>query len=138
MAVGGLFLVSGFEKLLHHYQNFLYVVQSYEFLPAVLEKVAALVMPWVEVVIGIFTLVGLWLPVALRGVLLLTGSFILVVGQALWRHLPIDECGCFGNLISFPPRVIIFLDTTLFILTVLMLYRLKLTSRCSLDERYTA
>ena len=52
--IGSIFIVSGLGKLLSPYQNFLYVIQAYQLLPAWGEALAAQIFPWVELLIGIF------------------------------------------------------------------------------------
>ena len=91
--IGSIFLVSSLGKLLSPYQNFLYVVQAYQFLPSWGEVVVAQVFPWIELIVGVFVLLGLWTPWALRGALVLFAVFVVVVGQALIRNLPLESCG---------------------------------------------
>jgi len=131
--IGFIFVVSGFEKLIGPYQNFMYVVQSYEFLPTVLEEVVARILPWGEFFLGVFLVFGLWLKWTLRSTLILIGMFILIVGQALLRKLPIDECGCFGGLISLPLYGVLIFDCTLLLLTSLLLKYKNRTNILSLD-----
>lgn len=131
--IGGLFVVSGYEKLIGPYQNFLYVIQSYAFLNVFWEEVAARVVPWIELFLGVFLIFGLWLGWVMRGLLILVTAFILVVSQALVRGLPIDECGCFGALIAFPLPVVLLLDSALLFLSGFLLYKLDRTSSLSLD-----
>jgi len=136
LLLGSILVVSGFEKLISPYQNFLYVVQSYDMLPASLEGWVAKVFPWLEFFIGVFVVLGLWLKKILwaqAGIFLV---FILVVGQALVRRLPLSECGCFGDLISFPPQTVIVMDIGFFVLTCLCLMRVKETNRFSLDRLF--
>ncbi|MBF0489209.1 MAG: DoxX family membrane protein [Candidatus Omnitrophica bacterium] len=109
--IGIVLLASGFEKLLSPYQNFLYVLQAYEFFPTWLEKIVAISVPWVELMVGLFMLLGLWTQWALKGALLLFAGFIFIVGQALLRHLPMDQCGCFGESIHILPQHIILFDS---------------------------
>ena len=99
--IGGLFVVSGFEKLIGPYQNFFYVIQNYSFLPLFLTEIAARLLPWFEFFLGIFLVLGLWTKWTLRAVMALLLMFMGVVIQALIRQLPITECGCFGGLILF-------------------------------------
>lgn len=131
--IGVLFVVSGFEKLIGPYQNFLYVVQSYNMLPAWGEELVARVMPWIEFVSGVFMALGLRLTVVLPTVIALLTAFIGVVGQALFRKLPIDECGCFGELISFPLNVVILFDSLLLIMTGLLASKRYDVQKFSLD-----
>ena len=131
--IGAVFVVSGFEKLMGPYQNFLYVIQSYALFPAPAEEMAARIFPWVEFFLGVFLVSGLWLDWALAGVMVMLATFIVVVGQAILRGLPIDECGCFGDLISFSLRTVILFDSLVFILTALMYRKKAATGKFSLD-----
>jgi hypothetical protein len=127
---------SGFEKLVGPYQNFLYVVQSYAFLPIVLEEIVARLLPWIEFFLGVFLISGLWLKWTLRSTLVLFFMFILIVGQALLRKLPIDECGCFGGLISLPLSVVLMFDSVQLLLTGLLIKQEKHTGCFSLDRYF--
>ena len=133
--IGMLFIVSGGEKLIWPYQNFLYVIESYQILPGALETIVARVFPWIELFLGIFLVLGLWLSQILRGALVTSATFIVVVSQALVRQLPISECGCFGQLISLGLEKIILLDSGIFILILIMLWKFPFVSKFSLDER---
>ena len=137
MVIGSIFVVSGFEKLIGPYQNFLYVIQNYFFLPLSLAETVARLLPWVEFFLGIFLVLGLWLKWTLRAVMALLLMFMIVVLQALIRNLPIDECGCFGALISFPLPVVLAFDTTVFVLVWFLSFRMEEAEHCSLD-RYLA
>ena len=135
--IGCLFVVSGFEKLIGPYQNFLYVVQSYEFCPTIIEDIVARVLPWIELICGVFLITGLWLKWTLRSVLILFAMFICIVGQALLRGLPIDECGCFGSLISLPLAGVLVFDITMFFLTGLLMTKDKYVNSFSLDQYFS-
>ena len=134
--LGTVFIVSGYEKLIGPYQNFLYVVQSYEVLSIPLEEFVARVFPWVELFLGIFLVVGLWLSLTLKGVLLMVLSFMAIVSQAIIRNLPIDECGCFGEMVSLPLKGVLTFDTCLFILTLILMFNLSKASKFSLDRYF--
>jgi len=134
--IGCIFVVSGFEKLIGPYQNFLYVVQSYEFLPTLIEDIVARVLPWIELFLGVFLFTGLWLKWALRSTLILFLMFILIVGQALMRGLPIDECGCFGGLISLPLAAVLMFDSIMLLMTGLLIKQERHASFYSLDQYF--
>ncbi|MBI5150325.1 MAG: DoxX family membrane protein [Candidatus Omnitrophica bacterium] len=136
LLVGTLLIVSGLEKLVSPYQNFLYVIQNYALLPPLLEELGARAWPWAEFFLGVFLVLGFWLRWVLRGVMATFAVFIFVVAQALVRHLPVNECGCFGDLISFPLPVVITFDTALLAVTGVLYYRLRETIRFSLDQYF--
>lgn len=133
---GCLFVISGFEKLIGPYQNFLYVVQNYEFLPIVLEEIVARILPWGELFLGVFLVFGLWLKWALRSTLILFLMFVCIVGQALLRKLPIDECGCFGSLISLPLVAVLMFDSMMLLLTGLLMKKEERAGLFSLDRYF--
>jgi uncharacterized membrane protein YphA (DoxX/SURF4 family) len=136
--VAAIFIVSGFEKLMSPSENFLYVLQAYDVFPDVLARMFSVVFPWIELGLGVFLAAGLWLRLTLTGLLCVSSSFILVVGQAIVRKLPIDSCGCFGNLVHLPLHGVIFLDISIVMVCLACLFYLKAVSRFSLDERLDA
>jgi len=131
-----LFIFSGGELILGSHQNFLYVIQSYEALNwfPLLENVAAYAMPWIEFYIGVFIFLGLRLNYALGFAFLMVNAFIIIVGQAILRKLPITDCGCFGESIHFSLETVIAIDVALLVITTVLLYRLELSSYLSLDS----
>jgi len=136
--LGALFIFSGFMKLTSPYQNFLYVVQSYEILMSPFDGWVARLFPWLEFFIGIFLVLGLWLEWALYGTLIMCTVFIVVVGQAMMRQLPITECGCFGEKFSLPLPTMLVVDNLVWILTAVSLMKLPKTSQRSLDQYFVS
>ena len=135
--IGLIFVVSGTEKLLSHYQNFLYVIQGYDVVPAPWDEWVARLFPWIELLLGTFMMLGLWTIWMLRGLLVSTTVFVFVVGQALWRNLPIEQCGCFGELISIPLPTILLMDSVLWIYIAYLIIRIERTQRFSLDDYFS-
>ena len=113
VAVGALFILSGFLKLMQPYQNFLYVIQTYQALPAPLDTVMARVFPWLEYLAGIYVLLGLWTRPAMAILWALNTAFIGGLWSALLRGLPIHDCGCFGEMLSLPPQAMLALDVVI-------------------------
>ena len=134
--MGCIFIVSGFEKLIRPHENFLYVVQSYALLPEMLAVFVAQVFPWLELITGVFVLAGLWLKISLRILWGFTLIFILIVSQAILRNLPLNECGCFGELLSLPLHVVLLFDSCLLITIAFLTTSIKHTSRISLDNYF--
>ncbi|MDE2027067.1 MAG: DoxX family membrane protein [Candidatus Omnitrophica bacterium] len=131
--IGAIFIVSGLGKLLSPYQNFLYVIQAYQLLPSGLEVLAAQVFPWIELIVGTFVFLGLWTRPSLRAAVVLFGAFVVVVGQALLRHLSLDNCGCFGEWFHLRPQTVIVMDSVSLLLTMALLSALPQTKKFSLD-----
>ena len=91
--LGGLFLAAGVSKVGQPLQT-LATVYSYQIvLPDRLAETVAHTLPWVEILLGIGLLAGLWLPVTVGLTAAVLLVFTLLTAQAWWRELPID-CGC--------------------------------------------
>ncbi len=132
--IGGFFIAVGLDKIIEPYQNFLYVVQGYQLFPEMLEEIVARVFPWMELLLGLFLVLGLWLKWTLRSFLLIVSSFILIILQALVRRLPIEFCGCFGGLFSSEIHHTLMLDMFLWIFLFGMSRSLEQASFWSLDK----
>jgi uncharacterized membrane protein YphA (DoxX/SURF4 family) len=133
IAFGCLFGVSGFEKIISPSQNFLYVVQTYDIFNGSFDHAIVLGVPWIEFLTGVFLLLGLWLKSSLKVLFVLLTGFLFVVGQALARRLPIDECGCFGGLFSFPLPVVFAMDAALLFLAGLVYHKMAKVRCLSVD-----
>ena len=136
IVLGVLFIISGGEKLLRPLEEFLYVLDGYQAVPRVLEPAVAMVFPWVELLSGLCILLGFWLRPALVALLVISASLAGIVGQAILRNLPLDNCGCFGELVHLPLRGVILVDLSVLALTILCLVNFRRTARFSLDGWY--
>jgi len=136
LVVGAVFLVSGFEKLMGPYQNFLYVIEGYDIFPMGQAEWIARILPWMEFLTGIFLVTGLWLTQSLGSALVLFGLFMAVVAQALIRGLDLSDCGCFGELLSFPLPVVFLMDSIFLVVTAMLLQKKKMTGSFSLDRYF--
>ena len=120
LAVGSLFAVSGFIKLMQPYQNFLAIIRSYEILSGPSAAALAKTMPWAEFVVGVFLMLGLWSRLSILVLWVFNTVFVGVVGSAMIRRLPIQECGCFGDSFSLEPRQVLWLDIGLWLVFLCM------------------
>ena len=134
LLVGAMFAVAGFTKLIQPYQNFLAVVHSYEIVGGMTAVTVARTLPWVELTLGVFLFLGLWLKAAAFSLWALNTAFIAVAASALWRKLPIEKCGCFGDALSLPLGQLLILDAALWcVLGGLFVLNLQ-ASHFSLDQ----
>jgi uncharacterized membrane protein YphA (DoxX/SURF4 family) len=93
MFLGGIFIYASIDKIIFP-GRFAEVVYNYQILPDILINFTAVVLPWLEVAIGVSLVFGVWLPgsVFLCNLLLLTFLGALLFNTA--RGLDIN-CGCF-------------------------------------------
>ncbi|MCA9777959.1 MAG: DUF1573 domain-containing protein, partial [Candidatus Eremiobacteraeota bacterium] len=94
-ALGLLFLVSGVLKIGRTFE-FLQVLAAYKLLPSGSEYYLAVLVPRLEIAIGLLLLAGLFTRVAASAALLMSSVFAVFVSSALYRGLDI-ECGCFSG-----------------------------------------
>jgi uncharacterized membrane protein YphA (DoxX/SURF4 family) len=133
--LGAVFVVSGFQKLIQPPQNFMYVVQNFEFLPEWAEFAVAHAFPWFELLGGLFLVCGLWTSLSLRVLWLACSAFVVILTQAIIRNLPIESCGCFGEMIRMPLPAMLGFDVVLWILFGLLVVFDAPSRRFSLDNR---
>lgn len=95
VGLAAVWLVSGVPKVLDPDQTYV-AVRAYQLLPDAGVEIVAVLLPWVEVALGVLLLLG----VGTRVVAVLAAGLLLVfvagVIQAWARGLSID-CGCFGG-----------------------------------------
>ena len=95
LILGGVLLVAGALKVSDPYSSAT-SVRAYQILPVDLANLLGFVLPFAEVVIGIFLIVGIWVRLnAIAGGALMV-MFIIAIGQAWIRGISLD-CGCFGK-----------------------------------------
>lgn len=92
LLLGGLFLYAGLSKIGAPYQ-FAAAIQAYQLLPEFLVGLAAVFIPWLEIVSAVALLGGFKPRSALVIFLLLLIIFAALVAFAMFRGLDID-CGC--------------------------------------------
>ncbi len=97
VAIGGLFVYSGFSKLMEPLSNFVGVILGYLIIGPRLAFWAAQVLPWAELLAGTFFLLGLWTRQSLAVIALMCAVFFAAILSTYWRGIPLHDCGCFGN-----------------------------------------
>ncbi|MFW6372899.1 MAG: MauE/DoxX family redox-associated membrane protein [Thermodesulfobacteriota bacterium] len=93
--MGGVFLYASYDKILKP-AAFAEAVYNYQLLPDAAVNLAALVLPWLELLLGICLIAGAWLPGATLVSTGLMTVFIAALMYNLARGLDI-HCGCFST-----------------------------------------
>lgn len=95
LVLGGVLLVAGGLKV-GNPLGAARAVQAYDVLPFELARWVGYALPWIEIVVGLLLVLGLFTRVnAVIGTLLMA-AFVVGIAQAWARGLAID-CGCFGG-----------------------------------------
>jgi len=98
IVLGGIFVYAGYDKILHP-GAFAEAVFNYQLLPDFLINLTAVVLPWLEVTLGVFLLIGIWIPGAAALSTLLLTIFTTAMLFNFARGLDIS-CGCFPTSAS--------------------------------------
>lgn len=98
IVLGILLLIAGLSKVTEA-QSFAETINNYHLIPYQLTNLAAILIPWLEITVGISLVTGL---LVRGGVFLGLILFITFTFAISWAYaLGIDtECGCFGTLLN--------------------------------------
>ena len=95
LVLGVIFIYASYDKMLHP-EAFAEVIYNYQILPDVFINVTAIFLPWLEMLMGIFLIIGFWMP----GTVIWCNTLLVVYIGALCfnfaRGLDIN-CGCFST-----------------------------------------
>jgi uncharacterized membrane protein YphA (DoxX/SURF4 family) len=99
LCLGGVLIVSGIGKLLDARNSPAAVAAQVPFLPPALARLAATILPWVEMVLGALLVLGLGLfPTALAATALMLIFTVVVTRDVLQNRR--TSCACFGRFSS--------------------------------------
>ncbi len=93
--LGIIFLYASWDKILNP-GPFAEVVYNYQVLPDALINLTAIVLPWLELFLGLCLIFGLWLP----GAVFLSNALLIVFFSTLLFNLARGlnvQCGCFST-----------------------------------------
>ena len=113
MILGIIFFYAGLIKVMDP-QGFALVVYNYHILPGFLINLTALILPWIEVIVGAALILGILVPGASLIVSSLLIVFLCAIAAALIRGLDVS-CGCFNTSQDADPLTWMYLvrDTVL-------------------------
>jgi len=93
LVLGGVFILASIDKLIYPVE-FAQVVANYRIVPPVFIGSVALILPWIELVCGIFLIVGVFKKASAVILSILLAIFISAIFSTLVRGISLD-CGCF-------------------------------------------
>jgi len=95
LALGGIFIYASIDKILHPAQ-FAQGILNYKILSRPMVNLFALTLPWVEAIVGIFLIMGIfeWASLTVYNGLMVV--FMILIATSLGRGLNIS-CGCFAT-----------------------------------------
>lgn len=93
LALAGIFFYASGDKIMHP-KDFAVIVKAYHMLPDPLANLAALWLPWVEVMTGVCLFTGLWRDGALALTTAMFSAFWIALIVNYFRGIDV-ACGCF-------------------------------------------
>ena len=91
--LGIIFIYASIDKIIDP-TKFSDTIDNYHITPYFLNNLSALIIPWIELLIGLCLLLGVFLNASSFIAILLLIFFIFIITQALIRGININ-CGCF-------------------------------------------
>ena len=93
LILGVVFIYASYDKILNP-AGFLDNIHNFHVTPAAVENLAALIIPWLELIVGVFLIFGVFLEGSTSITIGLYIFFILILSQAVFRGIDV-HCGCF-------------------------------------------
>jgi uncharacterized membrane protein YphA (DoxX/SURF4 family) len=95
LVLGSVFVIAGVEKVVNP-NAFAKAINNYQMLPFAALNVMALILPWLEVLTGVFLIFGIRLRASSALIASMLVVFLIAIGSAMARGLSI-ECGCYSQ-----------------------------------------
>ena len=100
IGLGAVFIYASLDKIAHPL-DFARIVYRYRLagpsatLGVVPANAFAVILPWLEAVIGVLLVIGLWRREAAAITAALLVMFLVAVGYVMWQGIDVEHCGCF-------------------------------------------
>jgi uncharacterized membrane protein YphA (DoxX/SURF4 family) len=133
MILGVVFIYASYDKL-YHPKAFADIIYHYQILPDRLINMTAIFLPWLELLMGFFLIIGFWIPGTVIWCNFLLVVYIGALSFNLARGLDID-CGCFstagGRSIGIETilRDVVFLALSIYLSVIVFRSRLEAISK---------
>jgi putative oxidoreductase len=133
VVLGGLFIYAGVVKV-GDPLDFAQDIRNYRLVGQSLSFIAAVVLPWLEILAGAFLIAGVWKRGAALVITGLLVFFIVLTLVTMARGLDID-CGCFGSLSRKSGWSVVFEDLGMLALSLSILFAPASLEKVPADKR---
>jgi uncharacterized membrane protein YphA (DoxX/SURF4 family) len=134
LILGTVFILASVDKILHP-EAFAQAIYNYQILPGALINLMAIILPWLEILLGLLLVFGFWLPgtVTLMNLLLVSffGALVYNVARGLDVH-----CGCFSTAAKGDPATTWYLvrDSAFLFMGGFLFFKMVLSPRSRTAE----
>jgi uncharacterized membrane protein YphA (DoxX/SURF4 family) len=116
LVVGGVFIWAGLLKILDPLE-FAQNIANYRVFSRDLSLLAAIVLPWLEVLCGVLVIFGIFRSASSLLLSGLLAAFLVLITVTIFRGLDVD-CGCFGSSGRHVDYSLLLADIVLLYLTL--------------------
>ena len=95
VVLGVIFIYASLDKIAHP-EQFARIIYNYKILPDFLINVFAITLPWVELIAGIFLILGIFTESASLLICFMLMIFVVAISINLYRGVDLN-CGCFST-----------------------------------------
>ena len=95
VVLGVIFIYASLDKIAHP-EQFARIIYNYKILPPFLINVFAITLPWVELIAGLFLILGIFTESASLLICLMLMVFVVAISINLYRGIDLN-CGCFST-----------------------------------------
>jgi len=122
LIVGGIFIYASIDKITHP-EQFARIVYNYKILPHFTINFFAIILPWLELICGLFLVFGIMTRSSALVISILLLLFIIALSVNLFRGVDLS-CGCFTTNLANKERIssIIWRDLVLVLLSLEILF----------------
>lgn len=123
LALGGVFVYASLDKIVHP-QAFAEIIYNYQILPGSLINISVIILPWLELILGLLLMSGKFMAGATSLCSLLLAAFWAALLFNLARGLDI-RCGCFNTQSTEHASMTWYVlrDTTFLIMGLYLFFR---------------
>jgi uncharacterized membrane protein YphA (DoxX/SURF4 family) len=93
LLLGGFFVYASIDKIWSP-AAFAKIVYQWQVVGPVASNLAAVTLPWIELVAGLLLIAGVWKRESALAIAFLLGVFIVAAGSVLARGIDVENCGC--------------------------------------------
>jgi putative oxidoreductase len=119
LIIGFVFVYASIGKIANP-EEFAKSIDNYRVMPIYTINFIAIVLPWVELIIGLFVIFGIMIRTTSLLLMLNMSVFCILILNAIFRNLDI-ECGCFSSasaMVGWPK----FFEDMVLLLIAIMIY----------------
>jgi uncharacterized membrane protein YphA (DoxX/SURF4 family) len=119
--LAGIFLVSSYGKLVDIERYSVDAIYNFAILPMWLARPFGLVMPFIELLVGLGLLFGVLTRLSGLGAALMSLAFFIAKAVVLSQGRVID-CGCFGAIVETLASVTIYMDIPMLLMGLFVMF----------------